>query len=541
MNWKHLKALIQLRMQLSRNQQIKVSKFNYYITRIAMALIFVQAIVSFFATAGLVGIFARAVSVGYVCKIWHFALLGLIFYWGLMVLGQLQQTETVSFEKLLHLPVSFKGAFLLNYLSSFSNSAVILGAPVLFGIAVGAILAKGAAGLGLLFATFGWLFLLSTLTYLFRGWVSRVVQNKRTKAILGITVPCVIVTVFVLLGIDTGDSSLIGTAKRNINNAVSDAMKNVPSILFITGMIVVGSASLYLSYRSLVRQYLEPKGRSTASASREKVAVANQRFMYGNVPYLSTQASSVVFATLLAIKRAPELLAALIPIIVLLVVGSPYLLQWEGFTIADYVMPWIPIGIIAITMIGFPAFIFSTFSYDRDGFRAFVLSPISRSDILLGKNVAIGFLTIVSGFFCLALFQIVFPDHLVVFISHSINLVATYLLMCPVGNFLSIYCPVGLKRGTMQPANAPFFSTVLLYLGILVAPFLLMQPAMLACGLAMLARWSIVSIDPVTYLIYSLLVLIGSVVVYYLGLQMLDRSLWYRQSKIVNIVGNLPE
>ena len=218
MNWKHLKALIQLRMSLSRNQQIKVSRLNYYLTKIGTAFILIQAVVSFFATAGLVGVFGRAVSMGYVCKIWHYALLGLMFYWALMVLGQLQQTETVSFEKLLHLPVSFSGAFFLNYLSSFSNSAVLLGAPVLFGIACGAILAKGAIGLGLLFATIGWLFLLSTLTYLFRGWVSRVVKNKRTKAILGITVPCVIVTLFILLGIDTDDASLIAKIKGNINS-----------------------------------------------------------------------------------------------------------------------------------------------------------------------------------------------------------------------------------------------------------------------------------------------------------------------------------
>ena len=305
--------------------------------------------------------------------------------------------------------------------------------------------------------------------------------------------------------------------------------------------MTVGSASLYLSRQSLVRQYLEPKGRSTATASTKTVELTRDRFMYGALPFISNEASAVTVMTLRTIKRAPELFAALVPILVMIVLSGPYILRWEGYEISKYVMPWIPIGIIGVTMIGFPAFIFSTFSYDRDGFRAFVLSPISRSDILLGKNVAMGILTVVSGVFCLGVFQFLYPDNFIVFVCHCVNLVATYLLMCPVGNFLSIYCPVGLKRGTMQPANAPFFSTVLLYLGILVAPFILMQPAMLACGLAMFADFSIVSIDAFTYLIYSMLNLIGGVVFYRLGLNKLDLSLWNRQPRIVNIVGNLPE
>ena len=106
MSWNHLYALIQLRLQLSRNQQIKVSKLNYYLMKIAMGLIAVQAIATFLITCGILIWLYRDASIARYAFVWHMTMSGLLFYWMLMLAGQMQLTETISIDKLLHLPVS---------------------------------------------------------------------------------------------------------------------------------------------------------------------------------------------------------------------------------------------------------------------------------------------------------------------------------------------------------------------------------------------------------------------------------------------------
>ena len=82
---------------------------------------------------------------------------------------ELQRSEALSLEKLLHLPISLTGAFLANYLTSLLSMTVLFLLPVMFGLSVSLIAVKGPAILILFPLVGGFIVMVTALTYQFRG------------------------------------------------------------------------------------------------------------------------------------------------------------------------------------------------------------------------------------------------------------------------------------------------------------------------------------------------------------------------------------
>ena len=83
-----------------------------------------------------------------------------------------------------------------------------------------------------------------------------------------------------------------------------------------------------------------------------------------------------------------------------------------------------------------------TFVLDRGGFRVFVLSPVPRRDILLGKNLAVAPIALVLCSFIAVLIEVLYPmriDHLLALAPHWISM---YLLFCMLMNLMSILAPM---------------------------------------------------------------------------------------------------
>ena len=263
--------------------------------------------------------------------------------------------------------------------------------------------------------------------------------------------------------------------------------------------------------------------------------------LFWNLPLASNQVSTLALSTIKNLARSAEVLAAVIPLGVLLFFGSPYLFKFAENPIPPMLLPWIPVGLLVVAMLGFPAFLFSMFSYDRDGFRAYLLPPVKQKDVLLGKNVGIGILTFVSGLIPLVAFYIAYPGSLVVLVANVLQIPISFLLISLIGNFLSINFPVGLKRGTMQPVNAPVLSTVLLYVGILVSPAIVVVPSVVALGVDLMATGSMIQTTGWIYLAISVLELLYTMAFYFVALRFLGINLWQQQTQIINIVTNIPE
>ena len=67
------------------------------------------------------------------------------------------------------------------------------------------------------------------------------------------------------------------------------------------------------------------------------------------------------------------------------------------------------LSVIGLTLFGLMALLQNQFGFDRSGFRAFVLSGVSRREILLGKNLGVAPIFLGIGLFVLMVMQYRLP------------------------------------------------------------------------------------------------------------------------------------
>ena len=185
MNWNQLKALVWLRWRLF---MVQFRKMNIWI-KILLGLIALS--VTLTSVGGTIFAFTGTLYLMPEDKP-RFALLALdgmvcvfLFAWIAGFMSELQREEPISIEKLLHLPMSVRGAFLLNYLSSFASLTIVALLPAMIGFCCALPFVFGwrtLLGLPLLFAL---MLFVTAVTYQVRGWLARMMANpKRRRAIM---------------------------------------------------------------------------------------------------------------------------------------------------------------------------------------------------------------------------------------------------------------------------------------------------------------------------------------------------------------------
>ena len=334
-----------------------------------------------------------------------------------------------------------------------------------------------------------------------------------------------------------------GWLSSSINHA--HAHDNVlPGILATLAMLVGGCASLWLAFNSSMKKYTGADVfKVKAKSTRIDADWRNSR-QFKKLPGTDNIAGPIAKATITNLLRAPEILAALLPIAATFLLGGPYLLGWDGYDVPDSILLWLPMGMLFITLIGFPAFLFSTFSYDRDGFRAWVLSPAPREKILHGKNIGIGILTVGCGWISLLLLQCFLPVSFGWFLGMLVQVPAVFLLIALMGNLVSVFCPIGFKRGSMQPVNVSVLSALAIYVGVFLGPTLAMIPTFISFAISQLIMSSGISTQMAAgwcFLMLSILQLLISWGIYRWCLGPLGKWLWLQETKIVDVVANIPE
>jgi hypothetical protein len=132
-----------------------------------------------------------------------------------------------------------------------------------------------------------------------------------------------------------------------------------------------------------------------------------------------------------------------------------------------------------MVLLSMTQFVGNMFGFDRDGFRVFVLSPIPRREILLGKNLAVVPLILGLGFFVVT--GAGFAVHLRwdQFGAAYIQLLTMSLFMSLLGNFCSIYAPFIIPAGSLKGAR-PKLTVVLAQFGcMLVSPIVIGLPTVI--------------------------------------------------------------
>jgi hypothetical protein len=271
----------------------------------------------------------------------------------------------------------------------------------------------------------------------------------------------------------------------------------LPGVLGTLGLAIIGAGSLRRSYRTTMRLYTghysaQPGARPATTAvtgDRTRAAPVSAK-RYGaallerQISGLSEHASVITFASLRAMMRAPEAkLMLLSPIVMVFVFGGMFF--GNRTSPAELMRPLMASGGFTFIFFMTLGMVGNQFSFDRSGFRAYVLSPAPRKDILLGKNLAMAPFVIAFMTLTAFLFQYRYPMRADHFIAVLIQMLPMYLVFCLVGNILSIIAPMPVAAGSMKPVK-PKAMTILIHTAFIFLFPLALSPTLIPLAIEFL-------------------------------------------------------
>jgi hypothetical protein len=197
-NREHLLAFLWLRWRLRLNQFRKAGALN--------AVLFVLFAAGT-AVAGL-ALLAGGFAVGLLVMphappaarllVWDGVVIVFLFFWLIGLFSDLQRSEGLAIDKILHLPVSPAGAFLVNYLSSLFSLTLAAFLPGMVGLILGEVFAGNARMLLALPLLAAFVLAVTGVTYQFQGWLASLMTNPRRRRTVIVLVTAAFILVFQL-------------------------------------------------------------------------------------------------------------------------------------------------------------------------------------------------------------------------------------------------------------------------------------------------------------------------------------------------------
>jgi hypothetical protein len=235
------------------------------------------------------------------------------------------------------------------------------------------------------------------------------------------------------------------------------------------------------------------------------------------LPWVSDQTSVMTMAFLRCALRAPEVKMALVlPAIILALLASLYLSRGPVWGTV-WLEPLMVLGIVGVSLFGVVQLIANMFGYDRHGFRALILTPVPRREILLAKNLALLPLAVGLGTVLLLVAGLFYRFSLLNLLAGVVQVLVGYILLSMVGNYTSIRVAYRVAPGSLKPTKLSAkhtFQILLLHLLFPVAMLPLLVPPTLSLIMALLFSWPGSLVNAMA----STLLLSISLVIYHLSL-----------------------
>jgi hypothetical protein len=579
MNWSQLCTILWLRWRLSRNQFHRGGAVNAVLAIIAT----IAGLVLVFA-GGVGGLLGGALALAKAPPVetmltWD-VLIGLfLFVWLIGVITEIQRSESIDLTRLLHLPVSLRGVFVMNYLASHLTPILLFAVPTALGLCLGLVWGKGLLMVLLFPLLLAFTFMVTAWTYCLRGWLVALTVNprRRRNVVMVVTIlvlclsqgPNLYFNVYLRHGMrrrpppTTQNNSPGGvnsaqpdnTPKGNIPPMFLAAHNYVP-LLWVPkgaralaegnarpavwgslGAFFIGVAGLAQAYRSTLRFYrgAEKTGPARPRAVAPVTAVPRRSFLERQVPLVREDVAALALASFRALTRAPEVKMALFTNIMVLMGLAAVMLAQGGKTTNAAARLFIGTASVGITFFGLVQLMFNQFGYDRDGFRALVLLPTRRRDVLLGKNLALVPVVLFLGLGLLALLAVIARLPILVVLAASFQLIAMFLLLCIAGNFLSVMVPYRISAGSLKPAKPPLKVVLIIMVAQMFLP-VLMIPVFIPPALGMLSAHLDWLPGALVDAFLSALLLAGTAFLYRSTLDPLGRLLDRREKQILLVV-----
>ena len=575
MTWNQLVTVLWLRWRLTRNQWSRQG------TVAAMISVIVTTLLVAVGAMGLVGGFLAGAfaSVGetpqLMLVVWDALIGAFLLFWLIGVLSQIQRSEAIDIGKILHLPVSLKGVFLVNYLASHLTLSIIVFVPWMVGLTAGLLWSRGGAMLLLLPLAGGLLFSVTAWTYWLRGWlVAMLVRNpRRYRAIIA-----VIMIAFMLLpqipnllahtGMNHGPkprgrtsrivSPVPPTGKQGEpgippvvlllhkiipplwvgNGAMSLATgRPWPAILGAVGGLAIGGLGLAGAYRSTRRFYEgHDAGPRTKHKRREAPAtVPAGTLLERRLPGIPEEAAALALATLRSLSRATEVKIALASMIPLVLMYAGIMFFSRAPVPTNGAQFFYATGIALLPFLGVLQLLNNQFGFDRSGFRSLILSPAPRWQILLGKNLAL--LPLALGFWLIYVVLAGFVRHVPpgILLAALVQFLAAFLLLSLYGSFVSIIMPMRVAAGSLKPTKVGAGRVFLGMLFFLLLMFVAL-PVLLPPVLALVFSGADSTLGALEMVLFSVVELAILGVLYPFGLRRLGHLFQRREKDILQIV-----
>jgi ABC-2 type transport system permease protein len=310
------------------------------------------------------------------------------------------------------------------------------------------------------------------------------------------------------------------------------------------GFALVGVFSLWRSYRTTLRIYTGHDQRgsrkpATPSAPKKTEKFDGLRLIEWRLPWVPDRVAAVAVGAFRSFLRAPEAKMVLIlPFVMVLVFASVFMSIKTPPPIM--VRPLLAFGVIVVVFMSAIQLVGNQFGYDRGGFRAYVLSPIPRRDILLGKNLAVapfafGLVSVgLIGLECLCPLRI---DH---FLAAFAQAAAMFMLFCLLANTVSILTPIPIAAGALQPKQVKL-TPILAHLALVFLFPIIYAPLLIPLGIeALVSELTGIEIIPIA-LPLMVGMLIAAAFVYRWGMNLLGQFLTRREQRILEIVTSKTE
>ena len=580
MNWDQLKTILWLRWRLTRNQWARSGGLGLVLSTIVAVAMVCLGGMSFFGAflGGALGLGEAKPVV--VMGIWLGLTLVFLLFWLIGLMAELQRSETIDLQRLMHLPVALGQMFVVNYAASHLAFSIILMVPAMTGLALGLTFSRGPLLILLLPLAWSRVFMITAWTYCLRGWLATMMSNPRRRRaiIMGITLSFILIAQLpnfyfnVLGGRNRSKPTTGGTPEevqrqRETRQAAEKAKLNklvalqkfvpplwlsygalglaehrvLPALLGTVGCCGIGVLGLRRAYRSTVRFYQGGTG-GKAAAPRTQAPVATgppvragRSMVELRLPGVPDQAAAVALGTLRSMLRAPEAKMAWgTSFLVTIIIGAGVLSR-AAPKIPEVAKPFIVTGALAFSVFMLVQFLANQFGFDRQGFRAFVLSPVERRLILLGKNLATWPVGALFGLLLLLILTIWLRLPPLIALAGLFQLATLLLLGSVGGNLLSILVPFRIEPGSMKPTKMPALAMLMMVLCQMLFPLVLAPLFVppLAEWLWQRAGWP--GFVPVNLLLSMLLAGLTALL-YWQTLEPMGRLLHRREIKILNTV-----
>ncbi len=181
MKWAHFTAMIWLQWCLLRNRIKRKSAASHVIGLVLLILGSVFILGAFFLAFGLgVALLPRAEPV-HVMLAWVGMTCVFLFTWALGLVMALQRSDSMSFTKFLHLPAPLICVLLYNYIGSYLTLSMAAFLPAMLGLGLAMTIVYGPSLLMGLPLILSFVAMVTAITYQFRGWLEKLMQNKRRR------------------------------------------------------------------------------------------------------------------------------------------------------------------------------------------------------------------------------------------------------------------------------------------------------------------------------------------------------------------------